>query len=83
MNHQAQLSCRSPEDQIEDLTHARQVHDGRSLLVSPAREAGFQTAYFFGLIYGAPAPIFSTRNDSRGYIQFIRRTSSTPAAQSQ
>lgn len=83
MNHHAQLSCQSPEDQIQDLMHAWQVHDGRSLLVSPAREAGFQMAYFFGLICGAPAPIFSTLNDSRGYIQFIRRTLSTPAAQSQ
>lgn len=54
-----------------------------SHLISLAREAGFQMTHFFGLIYGASVPLFSTLNDSGGYVQFIRRTLSSPAAQSQ
>lgn len=60
MNRHAQLPCLSSEDQIQDLTHAWQARDGLSHLVSPAREAGFQTTHFFGLKYGVPIPIFST-----------------------
>lgn len=83
MHHHAQLSCLSSEAQIQNFTHAWPARDGPSHLVSRAREAGFQMAYFFGLIYGAPVPIFSTLTDSGGYSQFIRRALSAPAAQPQ